>query len=473
MEHTDLIVIGAGPGGMQAAITAANSGIQVTLIDSNSLPGGQYYKQIPQQFSNNDQTTNQKEAIKLIQNLDHPAIKFLSKTLVWGIFHNPKTNLWQTTLQGDNCPERLEAPAIIIAAGAYDRSIPFPGWDLPGVITAGAAQIMVKSQGILPGKRILISGTGPLQLAAASHLAEAGAEVVGVLECNKSILRKGVPYISSIWGQWKRIQEGIEYAGVLLKAGVSYRTGWSVIKAEGVGKVQQAIIAKLDSNGVPIQGTEKKYEVDSIVLGYGLTPSTEFFRLLNCDMTYSSAEGVFLPKRDPFFQTSLSGIYAVGDCAGIGGAKLAMLEGKIAANHAATKIKTTNKDLDVQISQIDKAGFKRERGFAKLLGDVFSIPKGLFSLAESETIICRCEQITLSEVKDAISCGAQSVTDIKNITRSGMGNCQGRTCGSIMAQILAIQSKRSPEESHYLNIRPPVHPVQIKFIDADINEVKR
>lgn len=471
MDKTDLIIIGAGPGGIQAAITAAELGLEVILIDSQLSIGGQYYKQIPEEFSYNVSDYHHQQATQLIDKITKSNVKILINTLVWGIFFNPKTDLWQITLHGENCPSRLESSNIIIATGAFDRSIPFSGWDLPGVITAGAAQVMIKNQGILPGKKVVVSGTGPLQLAAASNLIEAGAQVLAVLECNQKLVSRGLPYVSSIWGQWRRLEEGFQYARNLIKSKTPYYIGWSIIKVEGSEKVEVVTIAKLDSDGNPIPSTQKKISADAVVVGYGLTPSTEFFRLLNVDMFYSKPEGVYLPVRNEFFQTSLSGIYAIGDCAGIGGAKMAMLEGKIAALDIAKQSSHSNMpNILPALNQIHR-DLNREKKFARMLGDIFSIPHDLFSLAHSDTIICRCEQISLSEINEAISFGAQSVTDIKNITRTGMGNCQGRTCGSILAQLLAKESHRKPEDCHFLNIRPPVHPIPIEIIEEKTNEV--
>lgn len=471
MEKTELIVIGAGPGGIQAAITASELGLEVTLIDSQPSAGGQYFKQQLREFNIHDTSYHQKQASKLFGQLENSNVKFLDKTLVWGIFHNPKTNLWQLTLQGDRCPPRIESAFIIIATGAYDRSIPFPGWDLPGVITAGAAQIMIKNQGVIPGKQVIVTGTGPLQLAAASNLIEAGAKVQAVLECNQNLIFRGIPHLPSIWGQWRRLEEGVQYAGNLIKTKTPYRIGWSVIKTDGNEKVEEVTIGKLDSEGYPIPKSYQNIMVDAVVVGYGLTPSTEFFRLLDVEMFYSKSEGIFLPKRNDFFQTSSNGIYAVGDCAGIGGANLAMLEGKIAAIDIA--VQTGQTRLSTMIAPLKQTikHLKREQKFARFLGELFSIPESLFSLAMPDTIICRCEQISLADVKEAISFGAQSVTDIKNITRSGMGNCQGRTCGSILTQLLAREVRCNPEDCQYLNIRPPVHPIKVEIIDEEKYEV--
>lgn len=471
MEQTELIVIGAGPAGIQAAIIASELGLEVTLIDSQPSAGGHYFKQIPQEFNIHDTGYHQKQESKLFRQLENSTLKFLGKTLVWGISHNPKTNLWQLTLQGDNWPSRIETPFIVIATGAYDRSIPFPGWDMPGIITAGAAQIMIKNQGILPGKHVIVTETGPLQLAVASNLFEAGAKVQAVLECNQNLLFRGIPHLPSIWGQWRRLEEGFQYAGNIIKTKTPYRIGWSVIKADGFEKVEEVTIGKLDTEGYPIHTTNQNLAFDAVVVGFVLTPSTEFFRLLDVDVYYSQPEGVFLPKRNDFFQTNAQGIYPVGDCAGIGGANLALLEGQIAAFDISVKSGLANSSRMDKAIQQTKARILREQKFARMLGDVFSIPQGLFTLAQPDTIIYRYEHIKLAEVQEAVNFGAQSVTDIKNITRRGMENCQGRTCDSILAQILSREAKCDPQECHYLNIRPPVHPISISIIEEKDYEV--
>jgi len=257
----------------------------------------------------------------------------------------------------------------------------------------------------------------------------------------------------------------------LIKSKTPYRIGWSVINADGFEKVEEVTIAKLDSEGYPIRTTFQKIAVDTVIVGYGLTPSTEFFRLLDVEMYYSKAEGIFLPKRNEFLQTSAQGIYAIGDCAGIGGANLAMLEGKIAAIDIATQSGHTHLSTMNTTFKQTKKHLKREQNFAQMMGDIFALPRGLFSLAQPGTIICRCEQISLAEVKEAIAFGAQSVTDIKTITRSGMGNCQGRTCGSILSQILAREVMCDPADCQYLNIRPPIHPIPVEIVEEKTTEV--
>jgi NAD(P)H-nitrite reductase large subunit len=264
--------------------------------------------------------------------------------------------------------------------------------------------------------------------------------------------------------------EGAGYIKTLVDKKVPYRVGWTIVEAHGQERVCEAVIAKLSPNGKILPETKQTLQVDTVVSGYGLTPSTEICRLVNCEMTFSAGRGGYVPSRNAKMQTSLPGIYAAGDGAGIGGAGLSMIEGRIVGGAIAEKLGKINEQEFQRITEKDRKLMKREEKFAKFLGDVFSPPDELYQLADDETIICRCEQITLREIKEAISCGAQSLGDVKSLTRSGMGNCQGRTCASIIAHILAAESGRSLQESRYNSVRPPIHPLPMSVIEEyDLN----
>jgi NAD(P)H-nitrite reductase large subunit len=164
-------------------------------------------------------------------------------------------------------------------------------------------------------------------------------------------------------------------------------------------------------------------------------------------------------------ETSCPGIYAVGDCAGVGGAEMAMVEGNIAGYSAAAKLGRISLQTMQQEVAREKSALYREQRFARFLNDIFSPPAELYRLADPDTVICRCEQVTLGQIREAIACGAQSVSDVKNLLRTGMGNCQGRTCGAIVAQILANETGRTLEEVGYLTMRPPIHPLPLGEIE--------
>lgn len=466
----ELVVVGAGPAGIEAAVTAAQAGVEVVLIDSSARPGGQYFKQLPDTFTSEDRTPHNLRAQEMFQKLASSGVKVWADTLVWGIFEGSQPGIWCLTLHGKDAPERLNARAVILATGAYDRSVPFPGWDLPGVITTGAALTMIKHQRLLPGRRVLLSGSGPLQLATAAQLVQAGAEVLGVLESSANLLWRGIPYLPALWGQWSRMREGLGYIRTLVGAGVPYRTGWAVTAAHGEERVSEAVMARLDKDGKPIPGSEKTETVDAVVVGYGLTPSAELCKLLECELEFSAGRGGFVPCRNENLETSRPGVYAAGDGAGIGGAEMSMIEGRIAGYSAALKLGHGDEIQTRRAILRERAALRREQRFAALLGNLFSPPVGLYALAKDDTILCRCEQVTLGQVREAISYGTQTLTDLKNLTRSGMGNCQGRTCGSIIAQIMAAETGRTLEDVRYYNIRPPVHPVPLWTIEEHDSE---
>ena len=470
IDDVELVVVGAGPAGIEAAITASQAGVDVTLIDSSPKPGGQYFKQIPAPFQSDDHSDHHAKAQQSFKRLGSSSVHLLQNTLVWGIFEGSKPGTWCLTLHGPDAPARLNARAVILATGAFDRSVPFPGWDLPGVITTGAALTMIKNQRLLPGKRVILSGTGPLQLAAAAHLVQAGAEVAAVCESATNLLWRSIPHLPAVWGQWGRMNEGMNFMRTLAGARVDYRLGWAVTCARGENRVNEATIAKLDSNGKPIPQSKIIRAVDTVVVGYNLTPSTELCRLLDCELEFDIRRGGFIPRRNEAMQTSCQGIYAVGDCAGIGGAEMAMIEGRIAGYSAAVQLAHLTERCALQAASREKTALRREQRFARLLGNLFSPPPGLYTLAEADTIICRCEQVTLGQIQEAITYGAQTVGDVKNLVRTGMGNCQGRTCGSMVAQILAAETGRMVEDVRYFNIRPPVHPVPLGAIEEHREE---
>lgn len=464
MEHAELVVVGAGPAGIHAALAAAEAGAAVVLVDSYAQPGGQYFRQLPATFRADDRTHHQAEAAALLGELAHSTVRVLPNTVVWGAFPERSGRGWELGLHGPAAPAALAARSIILATGAYDRPIPFPGWTLPGVMSAGAAQTLLKSQRVLPGRRVLLSGTGPLQLAVAASLARAGADVVAVLEgARPRISMAG--HAPAMWGQWQRLREGWGYARAL--RGVPYRFGWGVVEARGVDQVEEAIVAQLDADWRPLPGTEKRLHVDTILTGYGFIPSTELSRLLGCRHSYDLTRGGFAAERDETMRASLPGVYVAGDGGGIGGAELASLEGKVAGISAAAELGCLPAEAAKARVERLQGRLARERRFAHLLGELFTPGPGLFDLARDDTVICRCEEVTLGEIRAAVADGAASTTELKALTRLGMGNCQGRICGEIAARALAREARLGDDylaarlNQGVFTPRPPIHPIPL------------
>ena len=462
-ETFELAVIGAGPAGLEAAITAAESGVKTVLIDAFPQAGGQYYKALPAAFTASRKTAVEKEGQLLVQMVNGLPVTRLYNALTWGIFKEENGPGWLITLYGSDVPKQVHARMLVLASGAYDTPVAFPGWTLPGVITCGAALILLKSQRAAPFKRALLSGTGPLLLSGAAHLIDAGVEVVGVCECNR--LKPGaVLYGPTMLGEWQRLEEGASYLSILARGKAPYKMGWSVVEAHGKEHVEEAVIARISDSGVAITGTQQTIPVDTVVCGYGLTPNSGLARMIGCKFEYDAHKGGWRPRRDETMQTSLPGVYAAGDCAGIGGAENSRLEGRIAGTAAALETGHLSKQQAGEFYGRIKTKLAQQRRFGKLLGDLFTPQPGLISLAHDDTIICRCEEIRLAEVKAAVAAGARTIGEVKMVTRVGMGNCQGRMCEhSVVNAIIQelVQEKVTAETVGMYSVRPPLQPLPV------------
>ncbi|HIC88279.1 MAG TPA: FAD-dependent oxidoreductase [Anaerolineae bacterium] len=452
-EHVDVAVIGAGPAGLHAALAAAQVGAQVVLVDAYQQPGGQYFKLLPAEFKEEGLSRHQREGKALWRQVAAAGVRLFSETTVWGLFEGNVLALY-----GPEAPGDLQAQAVILATGAYDRPVAFPGWTLPGVITTGAAQTLLKYQRVLPGKRVVLAGTGPLQLVVAAELVRAGAEVVAILE-GASLFRNGWRHVGAMWGQWERLREGISSWWTLLQHRVPYRTGWGIVEAHGDEQVSQVTVARLDDRWHPIPGTEKVLACDTLCLGYGFVTSAELTRLLGAEHEWRPELGGLVPRRDGRMQTSVPGVYAVGDGAGVGGAALAMVEGQIAGLAAAAQLGYLTETEAAQAIQRLVPALIRERRFQRMYAALFTPGPGLYELARDDTLICRCEEITQAEIRQAVAKGADSSDEVKAITRAGMGNCQGRVCAHLMAHLIAREMGRSVAEVGLLRPRPPIYPI--------------
>ncbi len=471
-EYYELAVIGAGPAGLEAAITAAEAGVKTVIIDHSPQAGGQYYKPLPSAFKAMQKTPAEREGEFLVEMLKGLPVTRLYDTLTWGIFKEEKGEGWQVALYGPQDPKYVHARMLVLANGAYDTPVAFPGWTLPGVITCGAALTLLKTQRVAPGRRALVTGTGPLLLSVAAHLIEAGVEVPAVCESNH-VFPRGLLYFPTMLGQWHRLMEGAQYMSIMSRARTPYKTGWSIIAARGQEHVDEAVIARVDRAGIPQPGTEQVIKVDTVVSGYSLTPNTGLARMIGCQLEHRPEKGGWVPVRDKTMRTSLPGVYAAGDGAGIGGAENARLEGRIAGAAAAVETGHLSTAKAGEIYGRITPELAQQRRFGRLLGDLFSPKPGLISLANDDTILCRCEEITLGEVKAAVAEGARTLGEVKMVTRTGMGNCQGRMCersvAAAIVQALAAEQVK-PEEVGMYSIRPPLHPLPVGFLAEAVEE---
>lgn len=325
LMDTDIAIIGDGPAGLAAAIEAANVGAQVTLIDENNQPGGQLFKQIHKFFGSVDHyagTRGFEIGKQLLQECNELKVKTLLNTVAYGIFEENKIGLIH-----NNTNFLLEAKKIIIATGASENVLNFPGWTLPGVMGAGALQTMMNVNRVLPGKNILMIGSGNVGLIVSYQALQAGANVVAIVE--------GLPKIGGY---------GV-HAAKIKRAGVPILTSHTVKEALGSESVKAAVVNEIDDHWRIIKGTERILNVDTICLSVGLSPLAELAWMAGCNFIYIHDLGGFIPCHNCDMRTSVKDVYVAGDITGIEEASTALEEGRLAGLSAAESLGLIKRDL--------------------------------------------------------------------------------------------------------------------------------
>lgn len=456
-RECDLLVVGGGPGGLSAAAVAAESGLDVVLLDERAKLGGQYFKQPVSAGEGAPADAQFAAGRALIQRVVAAGVEVHSSTYVWGAFA-PDT-VRAVTPGG---PRRFSGRALVLAPGAYERGVPFPGWTLPGVMTTGAAQTLWRSYGVAPGARVLISGNGPLNMQVAAELARGGATVVAVAELAAAPVPARVrPLIGMALADQGLIRDGVRYRGVLARARVPVMNGTTVSRVEGDDRARTAVLTRVDASGRRQAGTERRFEVDAVCLGFGFVPSTEIARGLGCRHEYDHVRGHLVTAVDDCGATSVQGVWVVGDGAGIRGARHAQAQGELAAFDVLRRLGGPLSDPLAARRARAALVAVRHRRFQRALGDVYRAPVLIDELAQPDTEVCRCEGITHEAVQRALAGGAGHVGTVKRETRAGMGPCQGRYCGPLIAAMVARSTGKAPGELSGFAPAPPVRPVEI------------
>ena len=453
-RDTDVAVIGAGPGGLSAALAAAQAGARVTVIDEYPQPGGQFYKQLAAGFTVRDRARLPYDYTKgdgLLTRVRAVPVELLNDALVWGCFEPGVLNVRHHGAMGT-----VRFKATVVATGAHERPAVFPGWDLPGVMTPGGAQTLVKTQRIVPGQRIVLAGSGPFLMPVATTLLEARAHIIGIYEATTP--REWARHAPRLWGHWARVGEALRYWRTISGAGVPVRFGYVVARAEGDGGVERVVLMKCDRDGKLVPGSDVIEEADVLCASYGFVPAAQVTSMLGCEHRYDANKGGWVPLHDESMQTSVPGIFVAGEIAGIGGAHAAMAEGSLAGLNAARRIGKTVNDAGVTAATRDRA---QHRAFAALVSDVFAVKPRVHDVISDDTLVCRCEEVTAGEIRGAAAAWGADVNYVKGVTRCGMGYCQGRICGGVVEELTARALGGNRGEVGRFRVRPPLKPVTV------------
>ena len=336
MKRFDLIIVGAGPSGLSAAIEAAQRGLEVVVFDENEKPGGQLFKQIHKFFGSKEHRARIRGYVigeQLLEEADKAGVKVVLNATVIGLYQDKEV----VVKIGEEI-QHYKGNSIVIATGAAENMVTFPGWTLPGVIGAGAAQTMMNLHGVLPGKKVLMLGSGNVGLVVSFQLLQCGCEVVALVDAAPRVGGYGV------------------HAAKVARTGVPFYLSHTIVKAEGDDHVTGVTIAKVDDNFAFIPGTEKHFDVDTICLAVGLSPMSQLLKMAGCKMEDNPKRGGQVPICDEYGRTSLPGILVAGDVSGIEEASSAMIEGRMAGIVAAEYLGYIDKGtLDKELDKLSKA----------------------------------------------------------------------------------------------------------------------
>jgi NADPH-dependent 2,4-dienoyl-CoA reductase/sulfur reductase-like enzyme len=441
----DVAIIGAGPAGLSAATAASESGARTLVIDAYVEAGGQYWMQAADSRPIGPQAAEGRVAIR---RAEAAGVRFLKGAEVFAAY--PGFKLFANGRDG---AAHVACRTVIVASGAHDRTMAFPGWTLPGVMTAGGGQRLAKTQGVLPGKHIVLSGSGIFLYAVADTLIDKGAEIVALVEARRpdgAVVRQ----LARFPERW---HEAAALFGRVRKRVPRRMNGRVVVEALGKERVETVSVARLDGSGArTIDG------IDCLLTSYGFQPQIEVTSLLGCTHCFDDGLGGWHVEADPVTgRTSVDGVFAAGEVTGVAGAKPAQLSGSLAGYAAARALGLA---VRPEATMPLVRQLARGRAFGHSLGRIFAPLPELSRLAKDDTVLCRCEEVTLGEVRAAVAEGAASLYGSKIWTRAGMGRCQGRICRMPMTMALAAATGRPASEIGYNQTRVPARPVPIDAV---------
>lgn len=444
----DLLIVGAGPAGLAAAHTARACGLSVTCLDDQPAPGGQIWRGI--------------EAVAATSRGAALGKSYLSGRSVaeafraCGATYEAGAQLWQLEPGYTAFVSRaghawaIKADAVLLATGAQERPVPFPGWTLPGVMTVGAAQILLKGSGQVPDAPVFIAGCGPLPLLYAKQLLSLGGRIAGYLDTTppgqwRAALRRFRPNVASI----PDLVDGLRWMAQLRLARVPMFRGVSGIEASGEERLETLSFRTAD-------GATHSSPASLVLVHEGVVPSLHAALSLGCDMSWIADQDCYAPVLNEWGETSRPGIFVAGDAAGIGGAKAAVLRGRLAALGVAAKL---GRAVGAEAAPLRRA-LRQALALRPFLDAMFRPRREVF-LPADDVVVCRCEEVTAGRIREVAGLGRPGPNQTKAFTRAGMGPCQGRQCGYTITRLLAEASGRPPGEVGFYRARPPLKPITI------------
>lgn len=455
MPKADLIVIGAGPAGMAAAATAAEAGLSVLLLDEQPRAGGQIYRDVECAAGQRGSILGRDytDGARLVAATRHPRITHLAGAMVWAIEEN-----FRVAFSRDGQGAQAIAPHLLLATGALERPMPLPGWTLPGVMTAGAGQILLKQSGVL-ARRAALVGSGPLLYLIAAQMVRAGTPPLALIETQtRADLWRAGRHLPGALRGWRYLLKGLGLLAEIRRAGVPRFAGAKGIVIEGIDRAEAVAFTH--------RGRRHRIACDTVFLHHGVVPNTQAARSVGVGHRWRAEQACFVPLLDAWGESAdRPGLFIAGDGGGIAGAAAAELAGRLAAlkiAEAAGRLPPAERDARARPL---RAALAREGAARPFLDTAY--PPAAEALAPADsTIICRCEEVTAGTLRDHARQGCLGPNQAKVFSRAGMGPCQGRYCGLTVTALLAAAHGHTPDATGYYRIRAPIKPVTLGELAA-------
>lgn len=457
----DIAIIGAGPAGMAAAHEANSLGLSAVVIDEQNAPGGQIYRNVQRVIAERPEDirvlgTEYAYGNGLADGMQSSGIKHLTGHMVWQIERDGA--VW---CSDGNKAKRIQARTVVLATGAMERPMPVPGWTLPGVMTAGAAQILMKSAAMIPDGPVVLAGSGPLLLLVADQLIQSGARLAAIAETTSfSHYLAALPKLPKALSAMEYLKKGLQMRRRIKASGVPIISGISGLRINGGAK----------ATGITFKAGGRTHTIaaETVLLHQGVVPNTQASRQLRLDHGWHDTQHYWYPKTDVFGATSEEKVFIAGDGAGIFGARAAEVSGRLSVLQIASHLGV------IDVAERDRKAkplFSEKHhhdAIRPLLDALFPPPAEILNPRDDATIICRCEEVTAGDIRKAASLGAPGPNQLKAFLRAGMGPCQGRMCGLAVTEILAAALGKSPVDIGAYRIRPPLKPLSLaELADMD------
>lgn len=461
-QISPVVIVGAGTAGISAAVELAQAGIHSIVLDEAPKIGGAVFRgpyREAIELPHLDSKLRKKISNIRQQYNDHQAfIELRLNTRVLG----PAGKNSLLVRHKDEVNE-LNYEQLIIATGCHERSVPFDGWQMPGVMLLGGVQLQLKSGLVKPGQKMAVVGTGPLLPLVACQLFKAGVEVVGVYEAGK--FSDFAKESRALLNRPVLALEGMGMLSYLKANAIPMHYGQGIVSVSGEGNLKKAHFAKYTDDWYPVEGTGTSLELDCLAVGYGFVSRNQLSQLFHLDHDVCAISGL-KPKVNLWQKSSQENIYIAGDSVGILGGEGAMVEGRIAAlSIAQTLQKVTTTDANSKADDYFTL-LQKVKSFRAGFDRIGRRREGLLSLLKPNTIVCRCENVTRSDIDEVIEQGVKDITSLKMRTRAGMGDCQGKTCNSYCQDRLGHELK-NPDVGH-IKPRFPLDPIPFSALSDGV-----